>query len=955
MELLIDVQRDRQAPVPMRVRVDPSTTAAELASALAVAAGAPAAQPAWVQRSGVPLVEDSVASTGLRTGDTVVFGTDRVPPRGVPTPYRFELMVVGGRDTGRRVALSPGEYLVGRDPACALTLADGEASRRHLHFGVGSHEVVATDLGSTNGTLLDGAPLVGSVTLRPGQVLRVGTTLLSVEPAIGETGTALRARDGWLEFDRPPRVRDSGGEARISLPLVPTPAQKRRLPLSASLVPVAIGGILAYFLGPVMLLFSIMGPVMAVASLWEDRRSGRKDFAKQAAEFDARIVELAPEADRAHQAVIRARRNASPSSAVLVRRALEHTPELWQRRRADPDFLGLRIGSADLPSRLSFDQPVNDQGDAEMAARVEAVRTRHTIDPCVPVDVDVRAIGVLGVAGPDAARHSVLRSLTTQLACLTSPRDLALVVLCPAQEAQTWAWTRWLPHTTTLVGANPDARTVATDDADIRLVLQVVDDLITQRGIDAKRKLGFGDDGFAPHVLLLVPGSIPAPRATLSRIFSTGPEFGVSVIVGATRPEHLPGECRAVLTGDEPLGSVSVVVTGTGDTLTGMVGDGTPAEVADAVAHALAPLRDVTASSATGEVPRTALLAEILGFTDLAANEVARRWSNASSGLGAPVGLGAAGVVSLDLRRDGPHGLVAGTTGAGKSELLQSMVTALAASHPANRLTFVLVDYKGGAAFADCVALPHTVGFFTDLDAHLARRALISLNAELRRREEILREHGAKDIVDMEARFPARAPANLLIVFDEFAFLKKEVPEFVAGVVDIAQRGRSLGVHLILATQRPSGVVDDHIRANTNLRIALRIADEADSTDVIDRPDAAHIPKSLPGRAYVRTGHTDVQVVQAAYGGARCIGRRSATDRHQCLVVPVRLRPRPGHRWHDRRRRGRAHRPAEPGTGYRYGASHRRRRRPTRPMAGPAGRFLSIRGTRDGHPRPAGG
>ena len=115
-------------------------------------------------------------------------------------------------------------------------------------------------------------------------------------------------------------------------------------------------------------------------------------------------------------------------------------------------------------------------------------------------------------------------------------------------------------------------------------------------------------------------------------------------------------------------------------------------------------------------------------------------------------------------------------------------------------------------------------------------------------------------------------PANLLIVIDEFAFLKNEVPEFVVGVVDIAQRGRSLGVHLLLATQRPTGVIDDNIRANTNLRIALRVADENDSSDVIDRPDAARIPKSLPGRGYLRTGHEEAREIQVAFGGASSVG-----------------------------------------------------------------------------------
>jgi S-DNA-T family DNA segregation ATPase FtsK/SpoIIIE len=867
MELLLEVQAGSSAPTPVLVRIDPQASVDELVAALSGAVGASSNSPSYVERTGKPLRTGPVGRAGLRTGDTVrlggAAGADRTPTA------RFELIVVGGIHAGRRLPMPPGEYVVGRDPACALIIDDSEASRRHLHLGVGSHEVVVTDLGSSNGTTIDGQPLTGSAPLGPGQVVRIGATLLAIEPVVGETGSALSERDGWLYFDRPPRVRQGGAGARVALPMVPTPVAKRRLPLSASLVPVAVGGVLAYFLGPVMLLFSIMGPVMAVASLLEDRRTGRRDYAKKLAEFSDRMAAVEPEARLAHDRVVQARREAAPSSATLAHRAVEHTAELWQRRPADPDFLALRIGSADLPSALAFDQPYNDQGEPELTAQTEAVRAAHTIDACVPVDVDLRAVGVLGVAGRPAARQAVVRSLIVQLATLASPRDLALVVLCPPQEADAWAFTRWLPHTTTLVGTG-DARTVASAEADLRVVLQVVDDLIGQRRIDAQRKLGFGDEGFSPHVVVLVPGSIPVPRATLARVFASGVDFGVSVLVGAGRAEQLPGECRCVVTADDALAEVSVVAAATGDRIGGVLGDGCCATVAGRVAHALAPVRDVTAAGAAGEVPRGASLSEVLAIDGFTPDQVTRLWSRSrDNGLAAPVGVGAAGVVWLDLRRDGPHGLVAGTTGAGKSELLQSLVTCLAASHPASRLTFVLVDYKGGAAFADCVALPHTVGFFTDLDPHLARRALVSLNAELRRREEILREHGAKDIIDMESRFAAKAPANLLLVFDEFAFLKKEVPEFVAGVVDIAQRGRSLGVHLILATQRPSGVVDDHIRANTNLRIALRIADEADSTDVIDRPDAAHIPKSLPGRAYVRTGHSDITILQAAFGGAR--------------------------------------------------------------------------------------
>jgi DNA segregation ATPase FtsK/SpoIIIE, S-DNA-T family len=208
---------------------------------------------------------------------------------------------------------------------------------------------------------------------------------------------------------------------------------------------------------------------------------------------------------------------------------------------------------------------------------------------------------------------------------------------------------------------------------------------------------------------------------------------------------------------------------------------------------------------------------------------------------------------------------------------LQTIVASLAAANRPDEMTFVLVDYKGGSAFAECVRLPHTAGMVTDLDPHLVQRALVSLSAELTRREHILATAGAKDIEDYQllvGKRQARPMPRLVIVIDEFASMTRDLPDFVAGLVNIAQRGRSLGIHLILATQRPSGVVSQDIRASTNLRIALRVTDAAESADVIGVPDAAYISKSTPGRAYVRLGHAWLVPFQAGRVG----GRRPGTD-----------------------------------------------------------------------------
>src|SRR5690606_35205598 len=202
----------------------------------------------------------------------------------------------------------------------------------------------------------------------------------------------------------------------------------------------------------------------------------------------------------------------------------------------------------------------------------------------------------------------------------------------------------------------------------------------------------------------------------------------------------------------------------------------------------------------------------------------------------------------------GPHALVGGTTGAGKSEFLQAWVLGLAAEYSPDRVSFLFVDYKGGSAFADCVLLPHCVGLVTDLSPHLVRRALTSLRAELHHRERLFNRKKVKDLIELEKRGDPEAPPALVIVIDEFAALVSDVPEFVDGVVDVAQRGRSLGIHLIMATQRPAGVIKDNLRANTNLRVALRMADEVDSDDVIGSKLAGGFDPGIPGRAAAKTG-----------------------------------------------------------------------------------------------------
>lgn len=240
--------------------------------------------------------------------------------------------------------------------------------------------------------------------------------------------------------------------------------------------------------------------------------------------------------------------------------------------------------------------------------------------------------------------------------------------------------------------------------------------------------------------------------------------------------------------------------------------------------------------------------------------DVLERWA-AAEGWAVPLGLGAADApVAVDLVADGPHLLVAGTTGSGKSELLQTLVLGLALRRSPADLALVLVDFKGGAGLGACSGLPHVVGQVTDLEPGLAARALAGLAAELRRRKAVLAEHCVPDV----GRLPRGVLPRLVVVVDEFRALTDDHPEFLPGLLRVAAQGRSLGVHLVLATQRPAGTVSADLRANVTARVALRVVDAAESRDVVGCPTAARIPVALPGRALLQVGSEPPVLLQTA-------------------------------------------------------------------------------------------
>ena len=364
----------------------------------------------------------------------------------------------------------------------------------------------------------------------------------------------------------------------------------------------------------------------------------------------------------------------------------------------------------------------------------------------------------------------------------------------------------------------------------------------------------------------------------VAQLLDRCPELGISVLWLSDSADRVPPQCRVVaeLADRTEVGAEQLSRLWFTDPETPtewFSADGVDRTLPDLVARSLAPLRDASSTTSTSSIPRIVPLFAAHGIDEVTPGWIQQEWAVDRRGDGGyaletVVGTTADGPLRLDLVADGPHGLIGGTSGAGKSELIQSLVAGLVAYQSPRDLSLLFIDFKGGSASEVFKDLPHVSGRVTDLDESLALRAQVSLRAELRRRVTLFSEFAAKDMAEMRRLHPEHAPPSLVIVIDEFATLVKQLPDFVADIIDIAQRGRSYGVHLILATQRPSASVDDNILANTNLRISLRMLDRAESMSILNAPDAAEIPVPLKGRSIARLGPGQLVEFQSAYCSA---------------------------------------------------------------------------------------
>ncbi|HEY4022040.1 MAG TPA: type VII secretion protein EccCb [Pseudonocardiaceae bacterium] len=692
-----------------------------------------------------------------------------------------------------------------------------------------------------------------------------------------------------MAFHRPARVMVPSlpEQQRFELPTPPTLPEKQSIGtvlmtlLMPLLMSVSMAGYMITFGRPLLIVLGIAFVFVSVGATigmrYAMRSASRKTLLKQRLRYRAHLADARESARQIAQTQreIAAYNHPSPDRLYAIATTYRR---VWERRVTDPDFLRVRLGAGRAPLAVPIEfgrlDPMTGY-DRDALADARAVVDKFGTVGRQPAVVDLAKTGVLGLVGPSCVTRSQVRALLCQVAVLHAPDDVVIAVR--AGEPSEWEWATWLPHAFE-PGAVGEAGVVPLVAEELDGIADFLEAELQRRqeNWSTRRTRYSREDGSPadPHLLVVLDGHDPSAdwaRSTIVKTLLTaaGPDLGITVVVLSERDNQQPTRVDVrVHCGDNGRlhldGHPALVPTQVLDA----VPDLPDAGLAEVIARTLAPL-SLTEESDQVLARNVSLPSMIAGALE---GEPGANWVAVDDEkmLRLPVGIDGDGQpVVLDLKESaqggiGPHGLCVGATGSGKSEFLRTLVTGLAITHSPEHLSFVLVDFKGGATFAQHTELPHVAGVITNLadDLSLVDRVKAALGGEQERRQQMLRDAGNVDSLreyqlrqaaghtDVHGR-PLEPLPYLMVIVDEFGELLSARPDFIELFVQIGRVGRSLGIHLLLATQRLEEGRLRGLESHLSYRICLRTFSAAESRAAIGSPDAYTLP-SIPGSAYLK-------------------------------------------------------------------------------------------------------
>ena len=815
---------------------------------------------------------------------------------------------------------------IGRSKKNDIVLNESYVSRNHLLITAENGRIRIEDLESTYGTYLNGSP-VKKAMLKSGDEIdicdlrmickenRLYFYNLHEKPEFkyqketnhpGMATNIVSTRKGYPIYHRSPRIRESLPVDEVRLSHLPNKPQKFSI-RKANFLPLLSSGAMAgasiamSTFSPAMLAMRAAMMISPVGSLiGNSNKKARKMLMVEEEERFRKYADYIA-GEKAHiraigekQREITNQENPAPEICETILNKM--STSLWERTATDSDFLQVRMGAGYAPLCVEVKPPtdVNDfhmERDELEELTDRIIQETHLVDD-VPARLDLLKYSSVGVIGNRRKVTDLLKNLLVSLSTLHFFRDVRIVGVFDPEEEEEWKSMRWLPHIwddelqTRYLSFDPltaesfESATLSGEKDHVDSYAKFrekVNSILAERkdpDFQAKWKNGMSP---VPHYIFLF-ASRKKTECFLPMLSENDPAMGISTIFLYDEQYYLPNFCQYIVNVDDPYDDRTATAFykyRADEKMWFTMDPPIPQRKFDVFCRQMSAI-EAEDAAARGQIPSSLTFLQCMDVNRVRDLNVLERWKKNDSAVNitAPLGEGEGGkLFSLSLHRHCSHGLVAGMTGSGKSELLISWLLSIACNYHPEDVSFVVIDYKGGSTAYALEKLPHVCGIITDVGSGIDR-CMQSLEYELRRREDIFASVGAKDIKEYikghhKGEFQEAVP-RLLIVFDEFKELIKERPVVKKMVDSIAAKGSSLGVHLILATQSPADAVDEGTWNNTQYQICMKVQNAAASKVMIHEPDAAMITQA--GRAYVRVGTSEkaetFALIQSAWSGA---------------------------------------------------------------------------------------
>lgn len=620
------------------------------------------------------------------------------------------------------------------------------------------------------------------------------------------------------------------------------------------------------FMGGTMIIFSLISCTIAIITAVVGVMEGKKEFREKTANrievYQKYIASKRQEIEECRNREWTERNEIYIPAEQEIQQVETFSPDLFDRTPQDEDFLCVRLGSGPIESarQVNYKKQEKLEIEDDLSLLPEQTASFYKELQNAPVICDLKNVNAVGITGEEADRFELLKLIVTDVALRHFAADVKLFFVAEKEHAGRMHLFRFLPGAYCV---QTDTRGIVTDDESKTLIFEYLYKELTMR---AQEKRSY------PHLLIFFYDEYGYKKHPISQFTEKGKDLGVTFLFfGQTRADipvgcdyvvQLSGGYRGVLiNAAEKSKTVPFVSSQISDTL------------AVRIVRTLAPVC-TDEVSLEGELIKNISMFKMLNILSVEDLDLKARWSasKVTKSMAAPVGVSKTGIVMLDLhdKAHGPHGLVAGTTGSGKSEILQTYILSMATLYHPYEAAFVIIDFKGGGMVNQFAQLPHLLGAITNIDGNAINRSLKSIKAELQKRQKYFAQadvnHIDKYIRKYKAGEVSEPLPHLIIIVDEFAELKAEQPEFMKELISAARIGRSLGVHLILATQKPAGQVNEQIWSNSRFKLCLKVQSKEDSNEVLKSPLAAEIKE--PGRAYLQVGNNEIfELFQSAYSG----------------------------------------------------------------------------------------